>query len=141
MTAQIDLDAQNVVEEMEKICRLGSFLRSCNVLPVSFKNGETIDVFIALTPEQRSQGLAGFSSLSADGMLFCYETPSYAPYTMQDMLFDLDIAFFSSDGTLISWSTEKAGSIAPVTCSQQYNYVLECPAGTFVQSSLVVRGK
>lgn len=126
-------------EEMAEVCGLGRFLLSCNVIDIEFANGQKLDVYLALTMEQRQRGLADLSTLDLDGMLFYYPQISYVPFIMKDMKMDLDIAFFNKDGKLLNVFTATAGS-GPVVLGQPFTYVLECPAGSFPQSDLKVRG-
>lgn len=92
------------------------------------KIGEN-EFYVANTAEHRKDGLAGLAALDKAGMLFVYdEDVSYA-YTMSDMEFDIDIAFYDAQGVLLRVRTCKAGSGA-VHSPRAYRYVVEAPAGT-----------
>ena len=86
-------------QEMFELCELGQFLLSFNVIDIDFTNGEKIDVYLALTKEQRIRGLSNLSSLDVGGMLFCYDQPSYVPFSMAKMKMDLDIAWFDKNSS------------------------------------------
>ena len=125
--------------QMFELCELGQFLLSFNVIDIDFTNGEKIDVYLALTKEQRVRGLSNLSSLDVGGMLFCYDQPSYVPFSMAQMKMDLDIAWFDKNGIMIESGTFKAGDETPKRIKQDFFYVLECPAGTMPNSDMVVR--
>lgn len=62
--------------------------------------GKKIKVELALTPQERAQGLSGRSALCAGcGMLFVFEKKGIYPFWMKDMRFDLDILWI--DGAKI----------------------------------------
>jgi len=110
-----------------------------NVIDVEFDNGEVLEVYVAMTREERAVGLSTVPYLDVDGMLFYYETASYVPFTMIDMGFDLDIAWFDSDGTLIKSGTFEAGYSQPIFCSRPFNYVIETMAGVLPTTNLKVK--
>ena len=65
-----------------------------------------IQVEVAQTPEERSQGLMGRKHLGKDeGMLFIFETEGYHGFWMKDTLLPLSIAFIGKDGRIV-WMTD-----------------------------------
>ncbi len=68
--------------------------------------GKTWTVELAVTEQQRRQGLAGRDHLPADrGMLFVFENSAVRDFWMQDCLIPLDIAFLDRDGTVVKTYT------------------------------------
>lgn len=66
-------------------------------------DGAPYTVAIADTPDKLSQGLMGVEVLSPlDGMLFVYDSERVVSHWMKDTLIALDIAYFDSDGFLVS---------------------------------------
>lgn len=61
-------------------------------------NGVIIPVEIADTPEERSRGLSGRTSLDAEkGMLFVFENPDTYQFWMPDMHFPIDIIWIENE--------------------------------------------
>jgi len=128
----------NVEDWLAELASLS--VRFLDVITISFTNGASLDVYVPFNLKQRQLGLAGLQSLSgADGMLFVYDSPTYAPFSMIDMLFDLDVAWFDRSGKLLKKGSYKAGDPNPLVCHTAFSYVLECPAGTMPSSDLKVR--
>lgn len=111
------------------------FFADCDVIDIAFENGSTMEVYVAVSVEQRSRGLASISSLDLDGMLFFYQTPSYVPFTAEKMLMDIDVAWYDRSGALLQLMTAKAGQGA-MYCPRAFSYVLEAPVGTIPASAL-----
>ena len=67
-------------------------------IPLLRVGGAEFPVELAITPEQRSQGLSGRDSLpSGTGMLFIYETDGTHTFWMKDMNFPLDFVWISGE--------------------------------------------
>lgn len=114
-------------------------LAGLDVLDISFTDGTEYEVYVAATQQQRINGLSNIASLDLDGMLFCYETPSYAPFTMKGMLIDIEIAWYTREGELIAKRALSAGQDEePIYSPRPYMYVLESP-GIIPASNLRVR--
>jgi len=59
-------------------------------------------VRIASTVQERSRGLAGVTHLSdSEGMVFAFPAITFSAFWMKDTLIPLDIAFWTSDGTIV----------------------------------------
>lgn len=125
--------------QMHSITSSARFLANCDVLDIHFSDGDTWEVYVAATPDQRRRGLSEVSQLDLAGMLFVYEQPSYVPFVMKHMDMDLDIAWFDSKGTLLKKASFSRNYSAPICCSQEFSYVLEAPIGTIPEANLVVR--
>ncbi len=111
-------------------------------------NGEALTVAVADTHEQRVQGLMGVEDLSPlDGMLFIFDNQAERTFWMKDTIIPLDIAFFDSDGFLV---TNTSMSPCLVEDCPRYSsngaaqYALEAPLGSLddlaVDARLVLIG-
>lgn len=91
----------------------------------------TIEVGIAITPEERTQGLSGRPELpGGEGLLFIFEEPNYYGFWMPDMNFAIDIIWLDPAFNVVfikeNATPESYPSVfAPTTPAQ---YVLEVPA-------------
>ena len=128
------MDLAKILNDISESYR---FLAGLNVIDINFASGHSLEVYVALDTHQKRRGLAGLDQIDADGMLFCYDTPTYSPFTMKDMKFDLDIAWYDSEGKLINHQIWVAGTKMPVVSHRPFSYVLEVPAGTLPISDLV----
>ncbi len=65
-------------------------------------NGVTLKVSIANTPEERTRGLSGTTSLTSDrGMFFVFDTKDVSPtFWMKDMIIPIDIIWIN-DGKIV----------------------------------------
>lgn len=62
-----------------------------------------VPVYVADNPDLRRQGLRGVEELPREaGMVFLYESDTRGGFTMRDTLIPLSIAFFDSDGTVLT---------------------------------------
>jgi len=106
-----------------------------NVITV---NGTKINIFLAQTPEQRSEGLSKTESLKEnEGMLFVFDKKDTKPsFWMKNMLFPIDIIWIN-DKKVIQIDTNvpvppkdtpdnKLETYSPTT---EIDYVLEVNAG------------
>ncbi len=94
---------------------------------VSFPQGEVV-VDVAVSDAERRAGLAGRESLPPDaGMLFVYRDARPRRFTMEGMLFDLDIITLSTAGVVTGVQTRAAGEAAFDTAPARY--VLEVGSG------------
>jgi len=95
--------------------------------------GEALTVAVASTGEQQAEGLMGVETLDGiDGMLFEFPDNTATRFWMKDTLIPLDIAFFDSDGKLITVLTmtpcveDPCDTYGP---PDPYRWALEVPAG------------
>jgi hypothetical protein len=89
-------------------------------------------VELAVTPEQRSQGLMYRRELAADrGMLFLYPRPGYRAMWMKNTYIPLDMLFIKSDGRVahIAERTEPH-SLQSISAGERVSAVLELRGGT-----------
>lgn len=97
--------------------------------------GDTeLQVWVADTAEERSQGLRDVSQLPAgvDGMLFVFDTPRTPVFVMEDTLIPLDVWFFDGNGVLIG--TEEMAPCDAEPCTrypgpESVKWALETPLG------------
>lgn len=125
--------------QMNAVCETARYFMNCNVMDIEFVDGSKLEVYIAISPDERSRGLSEVSSIDLDGMMFVYSQPSYVPFTMAKMEMDLDIGWYTSDGTPIKSGTYTKAHPEPLYSPQPYSYVLEVPAGTLPKANLKVR--
>jgi len=130
---------ENWTEKMEATIASARLLENFNVIDISFDNGEVLEVYVAITKEEKAAGLATIPYLDVDGMIFFYDKPSFTPFTVADMGFDLDIAWFDENGVLIKSGTYKAGSGTPLFSPKPYTYVVETLSGNLPKSNLKVK--
>ena len=95
-------------------------------------------VDLALTPEQRSQGLSGREVMAADtGMLFIFDNEGNLTFWMKEMHFPLDIVWIGADCTVADVTLgapppEEGQALADLprfSPSSPAQYVLEINAG------------
>lgn len=126
-------------EALENVTESARFLASLNVLDVEFSSGHVLELYIANNQEQRSRGLSRLSSLDTDGMMFYYDSTSYRPFTMAEMQFDLDIAWYDEKGYLLDVASFESGYELPVYAKHGFRYAIETPKGVLPFSDLKVR--
>jgi len=90
--------------------------------------GARVTVEVAVTAEERRRGLAGRPGLEpSTGMLFVYRNERSRRFTMEGMLFALDVIAISGEGVVTGVTTRRPG--APVFETAPACYVLEVVAG------------
>jgi uncharacterized membrane protein (UPF0127 family) len=96
---------------------------------------------IAATPEARSRGLSGRSSLGArNGMVFTYPAPVRVGFWMKDTLIPLDIAFILA-GSVVeirSMTPCRAEPCLTTTPATAYEEALEVNSGVFAEAGILV---
>jgi len=87
-----------------------------------------VTVEVAVTGEERRRGLAGRTGLEpGTGMLFVYRDQRPRRFTMEGMLFGLDIISISTGGWVTGVATRSPGD--PAFETDPARYVLEVAAG------------
>lgn len=116
------------------------FFADCDVIDLSFTGGDTIEVYVAVSPEQQSRGLSEVSMLDLDvaGMLFCFAGPTYTAFTVEKMMIDLDIAWYDENGVRVKACRAQAGTPGHLLCPESFTYVVETPAGQLPAGDLVL---
>ena len=102
-------------------------------------------VEVAVTPEQRQQGLSGRPSLaSGAGMLFVFESPMPLQFWMKRMQFPLDMVWIGADCTIGEITRDvpppppdtKDSDLARIRPQSDMQYALEINAGEAVELGL-----
>jgi uncharacterized membrane protein (UPF0127 family) len=98
--------------------------------------GRCLNVLVATTDAQRSQGLRDVTNLAPyDGMIFVYANDTNTNFTMANTKIPLDITWYASDGAPVDHTTmEPCPNGTDATCpvyssKHKYRYALEQPAG------------
>jgi uncharacterized membrane protein (UPF0127 family) len=127
---------ENWQSQMDRVVESARLLSSFNVIDVEFVNDKVLEVYVAITRQERAMGLSTIPYLDLDGMMFFYDKPSFVPFTMADMGFDLDIGWYDEKGKLIKIERVEAGNTAPVFCPKPFSYVIETMAGSLPETDL-----
>jgi len=91
-----------------------------------------LETLIADGTGERAIGFQGFPKLLLEdhpGILFIFDHENEGAFHMNNVGFDLDIAFFDGDGTLVGNALMTANSEDLYSTSVPYRYALEVPAG------------
>jgi len=104
-------------------------------LSLETADGGLIELATLIANEGHEQwvGFQGFpESLLSEfpGILFQYEDEGERRFHMNNVDFDLDIAYFAADGIFLDRQTMKANSEDLYTVSVPFQYALELPTGT-----------
>jgi uncharacterized membrane protein (UPF0127 family) len=109
-------------------------------LAITTTDGSRIDVFaeLAITPEERSQGLMGRTELEPDsGMLFVIPPPGRG-FWMKDTPVALTIAFIATCGEIVDLIDMEPLSQEVKNASQPYGFALEMEQGWFSDNGVAV---
>jgi uncharacterized membrane protein (UPF0127 family) len=126
-------------QKMLQIVETARALSGLDVVDLNFDNGDSLEVYIALTEDQRIRGLSDVATLDLGGMLFYFERDSYAPFTAKKMVLDIDIAWYDRSGSLLQKKHVPAGTGA-VYCDRPFAFVLEALPGTIPDANLGLKG-
>jgi len=98
--------------------------------------GKCLNVLVATTDAQRSQGLREVTNLAPyDGMIFVYAHDTDTHFTMANTKIPLDITWYASNGSPVDHTTmQPCPNGTDATCpayasKHKYRYALERPAG------------
>ncbi len=114
---------------------------STQTITVDRGDGTSVDVDVlrAVAGFERWAGFRGFPEKFLDafpGILFDFEEEAERKFTMQTVLFDLDIAFFDGEGFLVGRTTMTANSQDLYTAGKPFQYAIELPAGSLDELSI-----
>jgi uncharacterized membrane protein (UPF0127 family) len=99
----------------------------------------TVSVELAVTPQQRAQGLMYRRALDPDaGMLFIFPTDSRSGFWMRNTYIPLDIAYIDARFTVIDIRQGTPLDETVLTPDASYRYVLEVNQGWFAAHGLGV---
>ena len=94
--------------------------------------GHPFTVELAVTPEERQQGLMFREELGEDrGMLFVFPESAVRAFWMKDTFIPLSIAFIASDGTILEIRPMEPRSLEPVRSRYPARYALEVNRNRF----------
>jgi len=105
------------------------------VVTIERADGSSVDVSVRVAESgvQRWAGFRGFPAAlvgAFPGILFPFEIEGDRRFTMETVLFDLDIAFFAADGTFVGGTRMTADSPDLYAPSSPFQYALELPPGS-----------
>lgn len=114
---------------------------SLRTVSVQRADGSTVELEVlrAADGPGRWAGFRGFPEEflpGYPGILFDYGSEKDSKFTMETVLFDLDIVFFSSQGTLVGRTTMVSNSEDLYTAESPFRYAIELPAGTLEELSI-----
>lgn len=103
--------------------------------------GLTVQAWIADEPDERAKGLmfvtaqelAPLDDGRERGMLFVFQRDQRNGFWMRNTIIDLDIAFISSDATIVQTFTMAALDESSYVPRSAYRYALEVSAGVFAR--------
>ncbi len=118
-----------------------------NLPKLKLQVGErTVQVPMAITPEQRAIGLMGRTSLgSNEGMLFLFDFPQQAVFWMKDTPIALSIAYIDPSGKILEiYDLKPLSEDLVQSSSHLILYALEMPKGWFetngIQPGMSIEG-
>jgi len=101
--------------------------------------GEQFDVELAVTPEQRRQGLMFRERLGErEGMLFVFDDEETVSFWMRDTPLPLSIAFIDARGVIVHVADMEPYSEAPVPSRYPVRYALEVNKGALERAGIEV---
>jgi uncharacterized membrane protein (UPF0127 family) len=101
--------------------------------------GEQFDVELAVTPEQRRQGLMFREQFGErEGMLFVFEEEQTVSFWMRNTPLPLSIAFIDARGVIVHVADMVPYSEAPVPSRYPVRYALEVNQGAFERAAIEV---
>ena len=115
-----------------KIGILGALERATTQVTTSDGVVVALDTLIADGASERAIGFQGFPEQLLDdhpGILFVFDHENDGAFHMNNVGFDLDIAFFDVSGSLVGSAPMTANSEDLYSTSVPYQYALELPAG------------
>ncbi len=100
--------------------------------------GVVFEVELAITPQERAQGLSGRSDLCDHcGMLFIFDKPGHHSFWMKDTLIPLDIIWLDEDWRVVDYlsfaqpqATRSITELPVYQPKKPAQFVLEVPGGT-----------
>jgi uncharacterized membrane protein (UPF0127 family) len=108
-----------------------AFAKDVLVIAASEHACYVFDVYLAMTPQQRTRGLMFVRHMPQfTGMLFVYPRASVLSIWMKNTYIPLDILFIRADGSIANiWTHTEPLSLASLRSIEPLNYALELNAG------------
>jgi uncharacterized membrane protein (UPF0127 family) len=120
-----------------------AFAASCAHADVAFKTshvkvaGHDLKVELALSDEQRQQGLMFRKSLGAnDGMLFVFDEPAYHAMWMKNTLIPLSVAFIDRKGEILNILDMEPRTLDSHMAAGPAVYAIETNKGWFAEKKV-----
>jgi uncharacterized protein len=89
-------------------------------------NGKVYSLWVADNDEKRKRGLSGLSFLPENhGMIFIYDTPTRAAFTMRNVYFPLTMLFLDKDFRIAHQEFCQPGQKEKVIPENDFLYVIE----------------
>ena len=89
-------------------------------------NGKVYSLWVADSDEKRKRGLSGLDYLPENhGMIFIYDTPVRASFTMKGVYFPLTMLFLDKDFGIVHQEFCRPGQKEKVTPKNDFLYVIE----------------
>lgn len=115
-------------------------------ITIEREGGSSAEILVVHAVEgfERWAGFRGFPEALLDGfpgILFEFEEEADRRFTMETVLFDLDIAFFDADGLLVGRETMLANNEELYQAAKPAQYALELPAGSLDGLSIEVNDR
>lgn len=101
--------------------------------------GQSIKVDLAVTTEEKMQGLGGRSGLKEDeGMLFVFDKPGQYYFWMKDMNFPIDMIWIGKNNEVVYIKKDARPELYPESygSDQDAKYVLEVSSGFSEKNNL-----
>lgn len=115
------------------------YLASSSDITEIYVGGKVVYVELAVSLEERSQGLQFRKSLEEDhGMLFVFPTKSYHAFWMKDTFIPLSLAFINENGLITQIEEMESGSLERHTSRDEITYALEMNSGWFKRNNVHV---
>lgn len=96
----------------------------------------SMQVYVARTDCQLSQGLMNRKELTTDGMLFVFDKEEKLSFWMKDTIIPLDIAIFDEKMILKEIKTMKPLDTTPTNFTYPGRYALEVNKGFFLKNNI-----
>ena len=98
---------------------------------------QDLEVWIADTEQDRSQGLMAVPRLDSDeGMLFVWEDPGLGAFAIKDVDYALDVAFVAEDGRIVTIESLTPGGPERAESRTAYLWAIETRAGWFEEKGV-----
>lgn len=127
---------RSLSQELSTLTEGAIWLSSLDVLDVAFSSGHSRELYVANSVEQHERGLSYQNQIDLDGMIFYHKTPTYRPYSMREMKFNLDFGWYDLQGKLLDRQTRVAGDTYPVVTGKPFTYVVEAPQGNLPEGDI-----
>ena len=93
-------------------------------------DGSQLDVWIAETPDQLSEGLQAVDEIAeGEGMLFVWDEPSDRVFEIKDVGYALDVIFVDEDGEVVAIERLEPGADGVASAGEPVLWVVEARAG------------